>query len=234
MSAIAPPAVQPVPPRPRRGDAGGSEKFSCRRTEPRSAPVRGQSEGHFSWRRVAMPRPGDWDAIGLVGDPTPGDPEKIKALADGLQKMGGKAREIITAIEAVMNKNSDSVFVGKTADALRGKVDGRLRGHVEDVASAFETSAQALRDWREVVISQQSKADAALAAGRGLAEDDPNRDTHKETARSAGEYQSDQDSGFAGKINGVADIQLPISECEAFWEAFKWLAIILIIPALIF
>ena len=27
---------------------------------------------------------------------------------------------------------------------------------------------------------------------------------------------------------------MPISECEAFWEAFKWLAIILIIPALIF
>lgn len=181
-----------------------------------------------------MPRPGDWDAIGLGGDPTPGDPEKIKGLADGLQKMGGKAREIITAIEAVMNKNSDSVFVGKTADALRGKVDGRLRGHVEDVASAFETSAQALRDWREVVISQQSKADAALAAGRGLAEDDPNRDTHKEAAKSAGDYQSDQASGFAGKINGVSDIQLPISECEAFWEAFKWLAIILIIPALIF
>ncbi|TWD80919.1 RtxA toxin/VgrG1 family protein [Kribbella amoyensis] len=181
-----------------------------------------------------MPRPGDWDAIGLGSDPTPGDPEKIKSLADGLQKMGGKAREIIDAIEAVMNKNDDSVFVGKTAEALRGKVDGRLRGHVEDVASAFETSAQALRDWRDVVIEQQGKADAALAAGRGLSEDDPDRDTHKETAKSAGEYQSEQASTYAGKINGVSDIQLPISECEAFWEAFKWLAIILIIPALIF
>ncbi|GAB3814765.1 actin cross-linking domain-containing toxin [Kribbella italica] len=181
-----------------------------------------------------MPRPGDWDAIGLGSDPTPGDPEKIKGLADGFKKMGGKAREIINAIDAVMNKNDDSVFKGKTAEALRGKVDDKLRNHVEDVATSFETAAQALRDWRDVVIEQQGKADAALASGRGLSEDDPDRDTYKETAKSAGEYQSDQASTYAGKINAASDIDLPISECEAFWEAFKWLAIILIIPALIF
>jgi hypothetical protein len=181
-----------------------------------------------------MPRPGDWDSIGLGGDPTPGDPDRISKLADGFQKMGGKAREILTAIEAVMNKNDDSVFVGQTAEALRGKVDGRLRGHVEDVAAAFETSATALREWRGVVIEQQAKADAALNAGRGLAEDDPERENQKNAAKSAGEYQSEQASTYAGRINGVSDIQLPISECDAFWEAFKWLAIILIIPALIF
>ncbi|WBQ05119.1 hypothetical protein [Kribbella sp. CA-293567] len=181
-----------------------------------------------------MPRPGDWDSIGLGGDPTPGDPERISALAEGFQKMGGKAREILTAIEAVMNKNDDSVFVGETAEALRGKVDGRLRGHVEDVAAAFETSATALREWRGVVVEQQAKADAALNAGRGLAEDDPERETQKNAAKAAGDYQSEQASTYAGRINGVADIQLPISECDAFWEAFKWLAIILIIPALIF
>ncbi|GAA3131699.1 hypothetical protein JOF29_005318 [Kribbella aluminosa] len=181
-----------------------------------------------------MPRPSDWDAIGLGGDPTPGDPDQIGQLAEVLQKLGGKAREIFTAIESVMNTNNDSVFVGQTADALRGKVDKRLRGHVEDVANAFETSAQALRDWRGVVEEQQRKADAALSAGRGLAADDPDRDTQKGIAEQAGRDQSDAASTYAGKINGVSDISLPISACEAFWEAFKWLAIILIIPALIF
>ncbi|GAA1575895.1 MULTISPECIES: actin cross-linking domain-containing toxin [Kribbella] len=181
-----------------------------------------------------MPRPSDWDAIGLGGDPTPGDPDQIGQLAEVLQKLGGKAREIFNAIETVMNTNNDSVFVGQTADALRGKVDKRLRGHVEDVANAFETSAQALRDWRGVVEEQQRKADAALSAGRGLAEDDPDRDTQKGIAEQAGRDQSDAASTYAGKINGVSDISLPISACEAFWEAFKWLAIILIIPALIF
>ncbi|MGW7682572.1 actin cross-linking domain-containing toxin [Kribbella sp. NPDC054772] len=181
-----------------------------------------------------MPRPTDWDAIGLGSDPTPGEPETIGQLAEVLQKLGGKARDIFNAIQSVMNTNNDSVFVGQAADALRGKVDDRLRGHVEDVANAFETSAQALRDWRGVVEEQQRKADAALAAGRGLKEDDPERDTQKGIAEQAGKDQSDQASTYSGRINGVSDIQLPISSCEAFWEAFKWLAIILIIPALIF
>ncbi|MFC9687329.1 hypothetical protein ACFTSF_02225 [Kribbella sp. NPDC056951] len=181
-----------------------------------------------------MPRPGDWDAIGLGGDPTPGEPETIGQLADVLQKVGGKAREIMTAVDSVMNKNDDSVFVGATADALRGKVDGRLRGHVEDVANAFETAATALREWRTAVEGYQRTADAALAAGRGLAEDDPERDRQKGVAEQAGRDQSSAAGGYAGRINGVSNIQLPISECEAFWEAFKWLAIILIIPALIF
>ena len=67
-----------------------------------------------------MPRPGDWDAIGLGGDPTPGEPETIGQLADVLQKVGGKAREIMTAVDSVMTKTDDSVYVGATADALRG------------------------------------------------------------------------------------------------------------------
>src|SRR4051812_49290657 len=120
-----------------------------------------------------MPRPGDWDAIGLGGGPTPGGAGTIGQLGEGAQKGGGKGREIMQAVDSVMNKNDDSVFVGATADALRGKVDGRLRGHVEDVANAFETAATALREWRTAVEGYQRTADAALAAGRGLADDDP-------------------------------------------------------------
>jgi hypothetical protein len=116
-----------------------------------------------------MPRPGDWDALGLSGDPTPGDPDTIAQLVEIFNHLGGKARDIYNAIETVMNTADDSVFSGATAEALRGKVDNRLRGHVEDVAWAFESSAAALRDWQAVVVEQQSRADAALTAGRGLA-----------------------------------------------------------------
>lgn len=180
-----------------------------------------------------MPRPGDWDAIGLPADPTPGDPETITQLADIFQHLGSKAREIYNAIETVMNTTDDSVFAGATADALRAKVDNRLRGHVEDVAWAFETSAQALRDWHSVVVEQQSKADAALNVGRGLAEDDPERQRQADLAKQAGEYQAEQGQSVAGRIRTVSHISLPISGCQVFWEAFQWLAIILIIPALV-
>ena len=179
-----------------------------------------------------MPRPTDWNAIGLSGDPTPGEPEQITQLAGTFSELGGTARRIWDAIQQVMS-TTNGAFVGEAADALRSKVDQRLAGHVEDVAWAFETSAQALNEWAATVTEQQQKADAALAAGRGLAEDDPQREQLASTAREAGETQAAQGRSVAGRIESVSHIQLPISACEVFWEAFQWLAIILIIPALV-
>ncbi|WP_046730423.1 hypothetical protein [Streptomyces humi] len=181
-----------------------------------------------------MPRPTDWNAIGLDGDPTPGDPDQIRTLATELNHLGSEARRISTAIDAVMNTAGDSVFVGEAADALRDKVNDRLRGHIEDVAQSFETAASALTTWADKLVDLQSRADGALNSGRGLSEDDPSRDTYASTARQAGTEHGEGAAAAAGSISGVSDIQLPISRCQIFWEAFQWLAIILIVPALIF
>ncbi|MFG2938772.1 hypothetical protein [Streptomyces sp. NPDC048282] len=181
-----------------------------------------------------MPRPTDWNAIGLDGDPTPGDPDQIRTLSTELNHLGSEARRISTAIDAVMNTAGDSVFVGEAANALRDKVNDRLRGHIEDVAQSFETAASALTTWADKLVDLQSRADGALNSGRGLSEDDPNRDTYASTARQAGTEHGEGAAAAAGSISGVSDIQLPISKCQLFWEAFQWLAIILIVPALIF
>ncbi|MFD4507957.1 hypothetical protein [Streptomyces sp. NPDC058457] len=181
-----------------------------------------------------MPRPSDWNAIGLDSDPTPGEPDQIRTLSTELNHLGSEARRISTAIDAVMNTAGDSVFVGEAADALRGKVNDRLRGHIEDVAQSFESAATALNTWADKLVDLQSRADGALNSGRGLSEDDPDRETYASTARQAGTEHGEGASAAAGSISGVSNIQLPISECQIFWEAFQWLAIILIIPALIF
>ncbi|MFJ3231102.1 hypothetical protein [Streptomyces sp. NPDC086787] len=180
-----------------------------------------------------MARPTDWNAIGLDADPTPGDPDQIRTLATELNNLGTSAREISTAIDAVMNTAGDSVFVGQAADALRGKVDDRLRGHIEDVASSFETAATALTGWADKLTELQQRADGALSSGRGLSEDDPQRETYASTARQAGTEHGEGASSAAGSVRGVSHIQLPISKCQIFWEAFQWLAIILIVPALL-
>ncbi|MER7834718.1 hypothetical protein ABTY98_02095 [Streptomyces sp. NPDC096040] len=181
-----------------------------------------------------MPRPTDWNAIGLDGDPTPGDPDQIRTLSTELNHLGSEARRISTAIDAVMNTAGDSVFVGEAADALRGKVNDRLRGHIEDVAQSFESAATTLSTWADKLVDLQSRADGALNSGRGLSEDDPDRETYASTARQAGTEHGEGASAAASSISGVSNIQLPISECQVFWEAFQWLAIILIVPALIF
>ncbi|MEV6765913.1 hypothetical protein AB0N16_35830 [Streptomyces sp. NPDC051105] len=181
-----------------------------------------------------MPRPTDWNAIGLDSDPTPGDPDQIRTLSTELNHLGSEARRISTAIDAVMNTAGDSVFVGEAANALRDKVNDRLRGHIEDVAQSFETAATALNTWADKLVDLQSRADGALNSGRGLSEDDPDRETYASTARQAGTEHGEGAATAAGSISGVSNIQLPISKCQLFWEAFQWLAIILIVPALIF
>ncbi|MET9879504.1 hypothetical protein ABZZ36_33490 [Actinacidiphila glaucinigra] len=181
-----------------------------------------------------MPRPSDWNVVGLHGDPTPGDPVQIRQLVTDLSTIGSQARFIATAIDQVMNTADSSVFAGQTADALRGKIDDRLRNHINDVANSFEEVSRTLGDWANWVEEAQGKADGALSAARGLPQDDPQLEVHRHTAESAGAELGEHGSTVAGVINKASDIRLPISDCQVFWEMFQILAIILIVPALIF
>ncbi|WP_431950775.1 hypothetical protein [Actinacidiphila sp. bgisy167] len=181
-----------------------------------------------------MPRPSDWNVLGLHGDPTPGDPVQIRQLVDDLVKIGSQAKAIAQAIDKVMDTADSSVFAGKTADALRGKVDDRLRNHINDVANSFWEVSQNLGGWANHIEEAQRKADGALSAGRGLAKDDPQLEALRQTAESAGAELDAVGSTIANAIHSASDIRLPISDCQVFWEMFQILAIILIVPALIF
>ncbi|MER7187363.1 putative T7SS-secreted protein, partial [Streptomyces hyaluromycini] len=181
-----------------------------------------------------MARPTDWDVLDLPGDPTPGDPAQIRSLATELTTLGDNAGTIASSIDAVMNTAGDSVFVGATADALREKVDQRLRDHISDVAAAFKSSGSALSTWADAVEGYQATADGYLNAARGLDKDDPQLDNYKNlVSQVSADYETAADTAKNG-IMSVSDISLPISKCQVFWETFQWLAILLIAPALVF
>ncbi|WP_329493179.1 hypothetical protein [Kitasatospora herbaricolor] len=180
-------------------------------------------------------RPTDWNAIGLTADPTPGDPERMDEVQRSLADLGRVAREIDDALDAVLNKTGDGAFVGQTADALRDKISGPLRGFVQSVADAFENSARALTTYAGVVRDQQWRADNALSQGRGLAKDDIRLTELASTARAAGTAQDEAGRTAGSALSSAArGIKQPVSDCDLFWEAFQWLAIALILPALIF
>ncbi|WP_373315705.1 putative T7SS-secreted protein, partial [Planotetraspora phitsanulokensis] len=180
-------------------------------------------------------RPTDWNAIGLGGDPTPGDPDRIDEVSRSMADLGRVAREIDEALTAVLNKAGEGAWIGQTADALREKISGPLRAFVQSIAEAFESSSQALNTYSGVMRQEQWRADNALGQGRGLAEDDPRRGELATTARQAGDAQAEAGRAAGATISRVArGIKQPVSDCDLFWEAFGWLAIVLIIPALIF
>ncbi|WP_405007689.1 hypothetical protein OHV13_29695 [Kitasatospora purpeofusca] len=180
-------------------------------------------------------RPTDWNAIGLSADPTPGDPDRIDEVQRSLADLGRTAREIDDALAAVLDKTGQGAFTGQTADALRDKISGPLRAFVQSVADGFENSARALTTYAGVVRDQQWRADNALSQGRGLAQDDTRRTELASTARQAGTAQDEAGRTAGSALSSAArGIKQPVSDCDLFWEAFQWLAIALILPALIF
>ncbi|MEV5411197.1 putative T7SS-secreted protein [Thermopolyspora sp. NPDC052614] len=182
-----------------------------------------------------MPRPTDWDVLGLTSDPTPGDPEKIRELKKAMSDLAGVATEIDEALTAVLNNTNDA-WVGKTADALREKINGPLREFVQSFGQAFNSAATALGTYADRMQDEQFRADQALSEGRGLSQDDKTRrDELADVARRAGESQAEAAKTAATAVrNAAGSIKPPVSDCEKFWEIFQWIAIALILPALIF
>ncbi|WP_433200804.1 hypothetical protein ACQP00_29430 [Dactylosporangium sp. CS-047395] len=182
-----------------------------------------------------MARPTDWDKVGLGSDPTPGDPGRIDEVIASIRELGQVARDVDDGLAGVLETAGPNAFVGQTADALREKISDRLRGFVQSLAEAFEWSVTALTTYNTTLRDQQWRADNALSQGRGMAEDDPARQSLTDTANNAGTAVSDAAGTASSKIvDAYEHIKQPISGCEEFWEIFKWIAIALILPALVF
>ncbi|MYW00158.1 hypothetical protein, partial [Streptomyces sp. SID3343] len=182
-----------------------------------------------------MARPGDWSALGLGGDPTPGDPGRIESVIAAELVYVELARDIDNGLTEVKNTAS-TIFVGKTAEALRGVIDGRLRDYISTFKTAHEKTRGALTTYVGVMRTQQERADAALTAAAALSEDDDaGRDTHKATAEDAKTTLEGAADTAARAINAAAEsIASPVDECEEFWKALTWIAMLLALPAIIF
>ncbi|MDH6573105.1 hypothetical protein M2160_008126 [Streptomyces sp. SAI-117] len=181
-----------------------------------------------------MARPADWSALGLDSDPTPGDADRIDALITSQDDLVELADTIDSGLNDILD-TTDGAFVGKTADALREVIDGDLRNYVSTFRQAHVDVQTALRTYAGVMREQQRRADAALEAAAALAEDDEaGRETHRSTAEDARDTLQDAASTAALTIRDAADsIASPIDECEEIWKALGWLALILVIPAMI-
>ncbi|MDP9679561.1 hypothetical protein J2S47_000063 [Streptomyces griseoviridis] len=181
-----------------------------------------------------MARPTDWSALGLGGDPTPGDPDRIDAVITSQESLVSLADTIDEGLTSILN-TTDGVFVGKTADALRKVIDKDLRHYVSTFRQAHKDVQAALRTYVGVMREQQRVADEALSAAAALAEDDEaGREAQKAIAEDAGdELQSAAGTAASALREAAYSIASPIDECEEFWKALGWLALILVIPAMI-
>ncbi|GCD92679.1 hypothetical protein [Embleya hyalina] len=180
-----------------------------------------------------MARPGDWSALGLDNDPTPGDADRIDRVIAAELTFVELAKTIDSGLTEVKNTSS-VIFVGKTAEALRGVIDGNLRNYISTFKKAHEDVRAALTAYVGVMRHEQHRADTALSAAAALSEDDKEgRAAHKTTAEDAKSILSTAADTAARKIMAAGQsIASPVDECEEFWKALGWIALILAIPAI--
>ncbi|MQS10219.1 hypothetical protein FNX48_024535, partial [Streptomyces sp. IF17] len=183
-----------------------------------------------------MPRPTDWSVLGLSNDPTPGDAPRLERVIASQKELVELAGVVDEGLRNVRN-TTDGSFVGKTADALRDVIDNKLRKFVETFAEAHRNAGNALTTYHGVMVEEQRKADAALEAARGLGDDDEaeaERSRLRGEAEEAGARQREAGDEAARVLRSAASsISSPVDACEEIWKALQWLAIILIIPAIL-
>lgn len=179
-------------------------------------------------------RPGDWSALGLDGDPTPGDPATLTVVADAMRDLATSAGTINTGLKELQVTAGDGQrFIGKTADALRDKVDDHLFKFVGRVEESFHTAETALRTYSTVVTNAQAEADQALSAAQGLAQDDAQLPGLKQRASDAKGDVSTAAKELRKQLHTAGELMVqPVSDCDLFWEVFQWLTIILSVLAI--
>ncbi|GAB2901071.1 hypothetical protein [Streptomyces mayteni] len=180
-----------------------------------------------------MARPPDWSALDLDNDPTPGDPDRLEALLESQQSIIDLAQDIDDGLDELMKTNSEA-FVGETASALREEMDNRVRKFVQSFQEAHQSVHDALTTYRTVLVDQQDVADGALSQAADLDEDDPDRETHRSTAKDAGDALDEAAATAATALEEAASsISSIIDPCEEFWKFLTYFAIALIVPALV-
>ncbi|MET9417735.1 putative T7SS-secreted protein [Streptomyces klenkii] len=179
-------------------------------------------------------RPGDWNAVGLSGDPVPGDPAVINGLADAMRRLADTAGTIHDGLNALQDTSAQGQrFIGKTAEALRGKVDEHLNKFAGSVRESFLLAEAAMRAYATAVATAQSAADQALNAAQGMAQDDPLRQGLTDRVNNArGELNAAVTQLSHQLTEAGQRMQMPVSNCELFWEAFEILTIIVSILAI--
>lgn len=114
-----------------------------------------------------MTRPGDWTALGLSQDPTPGDPVTIRDLAN---KLLAVAENIRTQNGRFQQIKADEIWDSEAAEGFK-EMQGELPPELEKAATRYDSVADALFTWESALGSAQWLADDALRRANDARED---------------------------------------------------------------
>ncbi|MEU7482566.1 RHS repeat-associated core domain-containing protein [Streptomyces sp. NPDC042319] len=110
-------------------------------------------------------RPTDWHVLDLEGDPTPGDPERVRKLARELHDF---AEDVGTALRQISNMASEDAvqkWSGRSAKKFKEEFDG-VPGNLRKLRTSYDMAGDAIAAYWPKLEHAQSLADRALKKGR--------------------------------------------------------------------
>ncbi|GAA2475010.1 putative T7SS-secreted protein [Winogradskya humida] len=116
-----------------------------------------------------MSRPMDWDVLDLSGDPTPGDPTRVRQLASRFHDFAETAHRAKVAVESLQGDGAVLTWVGLSGDAFREQF-GDFPNQVNKLYQSHLMVGDALETYAPTLETAQAQADRALADGRVAAE----------------------------------------------------------------
>lgn len=112
-----------------------------------------------------MARPTDWWVLDLDGDPTPGDPARLRMLATRFHDFAETAYRAKRAVESLQGDGAVLTWVGLSGDAFREQF-GEFPGQVHKLYQSHLMVGDALDAYAPQLERAQAMADRALADGR--------------------------------------------------------------------
>ncbi|MEV1009508.1 toxin glutamine deamidase domain-containing protein [Streptomyces sp. NPDC049881] len=97
----------------------------------------------------------------MDSDPTPGDPEEVRALADELQAFSDDVAEALGKVRGLASDRAVQDWAGLSAEAFRSEFDG-VPGNLEKLRDSYDLCAQALHTYWPKLQNAQGQADRAL------------------------------------------------------------------------
>ncbi|WP_053174461.1 DUF6531 domain-containing protein [Nonomuraea sp. SBT364] len=116
-----------------------------------------------------MSMPAGWDVLGLPGDPAPGDPAQVRALAGRLLDEARLAVDSSRKLAGVASGSDAIKMRGDYATSYREAL-GELPGEVAKLGTAYGGAGEALMTYAGHLERARSQASAALRHGTAAAE----------------------------------------------------------------
>ncbi|MDT0265825.1 DUF6531 domain-containing protein [Streptomyces sp. DSM 44915] len=103
----------------------------------------------------------DWSPVDMDRDPTPGDPDEVRELADDLQHFADDVGEALGKIRGMAGERAMLDWAGLSADAFRREFDG-VPDNLTKLEDSYSLCAQALHTYWPKLQTAQGMADRAL------------------------------------------------------------------------